>query len=85
MKCIVRVEVRLKKGFHDPEGVTALSCLRDLGFKQIVDVKSGKVYYLTIEAQTKEDVLKIAEQACTKLLSNPVKDEYNISIIECTE
>ncbi len=85
MRCIVRVEVRLKRGFHDPEGVTALSCLKDLGLRQIVDVKSGKVYYLTIEASTKDEILKIAEQACTKLLSNPVKDEYEIAMVECRE
>ncbi len=85
MRCVVRVEVRLKKGLHDPEGVTALSCLRDLGFKNIEDVRSGKVYYLTIYANSEQDAYKIAEEACIKLLTNPVKDEYSITVLKCEE
>jgi len=77
----VRVEIRLKKDLHDPEGTVALSCLRDLGLREIVSVRSGKVYYLEIETGSEDEALKIAEEACRRLLANPVKDEYSISVV----
>ena len=32
-----------------------------------------------------EEIINIAKQACIKLLSNPVKDDYKIDIIECKD
>ncbi len=81
MKYVIRVEITLKEGLHDPEGSVALSCLRDLGFKNILDVKSGKVYYIVLEANNDEEAISIVDNACRKLLSNPVKDNYRIEIV----
>ncbi len=81
MRYLVRIEIRLKKGLHDPEGSVALSCLRDLGLKQITSVRSGKVYYLEIDTDNEENAIRIAEEACRRLLANPVKDEYSIDIV----
>ncbi len=82
MKFIARVEITLKEGLHDPEGSVALSCLKDLGFKQISEVKSGKVYYIVLEANSEEEAIRIVEEACRKLLTNPVKDTYRVEIVE---
>ncbi len=85
MICKVRVEVRLKPGFHDPEGMTVKSCLQDLGIKSVVNVESGRIYYLYIDCSAPEEARKIAEIACEKLLANPVKDTYTIDVLECRE
>ncbi|NPB00158.1 MAG: phosphoribosylformylglycinamidine synthase subunit PurS [Crenarchaeota archaeon] len=84
MRYIVRVEIRLRKDLHDPEGAVALSCLQDLGLRQIRSVRSGKVYYLEVETNSKEEAFKIADEACRRLLANPVKDEYSIEIVSET-
>ncbi len=85
MICKVRVEIKLKPSFHDPEGVTVRTCLHDLGIRQIVSVETGKVYYLSVQVSSIEEARSIAELACIKLLANPVKDLYTIEIVECKE
>jgi len=85
MKCIVKIEIRLRPDLHDPEGVTVKSCLHDLGYRNVIDVKSGKVYYITLNVNNKDDVNKYVIEFCEKLLANPVKDIYNYQLIECIE
>jgi len=85
MICKVRVEVKLKAGFHDPEGATVRSCLHDLGIRQVVSVESGKVYYLYIQVESPDEARKIAELTCNKLLANPVKDVFTVEVLECRD
>lgn len=80
MRFKARVEVKLKPGLTDAEGLTTLESLKDLGFNTI-DVRVGKVYYITLEALDVKDAERQVDLMCIRLLANPeVKDDYEYAI-----
>jgi phosphoribosylformylglycinamidine synthase subunit PurS len=81
MKYRLRVEVALKPGHTDPEGETTAQLLKELGYK-VETVNVGKVYTMMIQASTAAEAKKKAEEMCKRLLANPTKDEYQITIEE---
>jgi phosphoribosylformylglycinamidine synthase len=79
MKYALRIEVRLKPGHSDPEGETTADLLKELGFS-VEKCMVSKVYNLVVQAKTRKSVLEQAEEMCRKLLANPTKDDYRISV-----
>jgi len=80
MKFDVQVKVMPLKELLDPQGKAVISGLSNLGFKNIQDVRVGKNISLQVEASSKEEAQKIAEEASKKLLANPVMEYFEISI-----
>ncbi len=74
------VKVMPLKELLDPQGKAVSDGLKNLGLKNINDVRIGKHINLQIEAATKEEALSLAEDAAKKLLANPVMEEYEIHI-----
>jgi phosphoribosylformylglycinamidine synthase len=72
------VKVMPLKELLDPQGKAVSDGLKNLGIKNINDVRIGKHINLQIEAATKEEALTIAEDAAKKLLANQVMEEYTI-------
>jgi phosphoribosylformylglycinamidine synthase PurS subunit len=81
MKYAAKIEVSLKPGHSNPEGETTARLLVELGYKtQSVDV--SKVYTVHLEAQTLKEAESKAEEMSKRLLANPTKDNYTISVVE---
>ena len=81
MKYRAKIEVSLKPGHTDPEGNTTQHLLKELGYA--VDVVSvSKVYNVVLEAASAKDAKNKAEEMAKRLLANPTKDNYSISIEE---
>lgn len=76
----VRVTVHLKKGVSDPEGKNTEKALRLLGFNQVKEVSTFRVFDIQLESKSSKEAKKSAEQMCQRLLTNPVIHEYNISV-----
>ena len=68
------------KELLDPQGKAVITGLGNLGFSNVEDVRVGKNISLQIEAASKEEAQKIAEEASKKLLANPVMEYFEISI-----
>jgi phosphoribosylformylglycinamidine synthase len=66
----------------DPQGKAVNNSLHSLGLPSIQDVRIGKHITLSIDTSSKEEAQSIAEEACKKILSNPVMERYQISISE---
>ncbi|MEM2282415.1 MAG: phosphoribosylformylglycinamidine synthase subunit PurS [Candidatus Hadarchaeales archaeon] len=81
MKYRARVEVRLKRGYLDPEGTTVRKALKDLGY-QVGETRTAKVYEFEIEATSLDEAKKSVREICQRLLSNPVKDDYWFEVKE---
>jgi len=81
MKYCLTIEVTLKPGYSDPEGETAAELLKQLGYK-IETAHVGKVYSVIVHAATKTEAKAKAEEMCKRLLANPTKDDYSITIEE---
>jgi phosphoribosylformylglycinamidine synthase subunit PurS len=81
MKYRAKVEVALKPGHSDPEGETVMRLLKELGYK--VDLANvSKVYSIALEAETAKDARAQAEEMSRRLLANPTKDNYTITVEE---
>jgi phosphoribosylformylglycinamidine synthase subunit PurS len=76
-----KIEVSLKAGHSNPEGETTARLLKELGYTvETVDV--SKVYTVNFEASTAEEAKAKAEEMSKRLLANPTKDNYSISVEE---
>lgn len=75
------VKVMPLKELLDPQGKAVSDGLKNLGIKNINDVRIGKHINLQIEAETKEEAFAIAKDAAKKLLANQVMEQYEIEII----
>jgi len=74
----VKVNVTLKKSVLDPQGKTILGALHSLGFKGAADIRSGKHFEVTVNAENESEAQSQVKQMCEKLLVNPVIEQYEI-------
>jgi phosphoribosylformylglycinamidine synthase len=81
MKYRAKIEVSLKPGHSDPEGETTSRLLKELGYK-VDSVNVSKVYNVIIENSNEKDAKAKAEEMAKRLLANPTKDNYAISVVE---
>ncbi len=77
----VQIKVMPLKDLLDPQGKAVMGGLLNLGLKGIEEVRIGKHITLQIEAETEEAAKDVADQACRKLLANPVMEFYEIEMI----
>lgn len=80
MKFNVQVKVMPLKELLDPQGKAVMTGLGNLGFGKIGNVRVGKNITLEVEASSKEEAQKIAEEASKKLLANPVMEYFEIKV-----
>ncbi len=74
------VRINLKRGVADPEGANTLKTLRLLGFERIQEVHTVKLFTLDVDAADEQAAQEEVEQACRRLLANPVIQQYTITI-----
>ena len=77
-----KVTITLKKGISDPEGANTLKALHLLGFDQVTEAKTTRVFHLSLDGTSKQTVKSEVEQMCQRLLTNPVIHNYTITIEE---
>ncbi|MGE5552704.1 MAG: phosphoribosylformylglycinamidine synthase subunit PurS [Betaproteobacteria bacterium] len=77
-----KVEVVLKAGVLDPQGKAVQGGLATLGFAGLQEVRVGKLIELRFEANSRETARGLVEEACRRLLANPVIEEYRFSLEE---
>ncbi len=79
---IAEIKVMPLKELLDPQGKAVLHGLNNLGVKEVADVRIGKHIQLKIEAQDALQAQALAEDACKKLLANPVMEYYELEVHE---
>jgi phosphoribosylformylglycinamidine synthase len=77
----VQIKVMPLKDLLDPQGKAVMGGLKNLGITAIEDVRVGKHITLDIEAASETAAKQLAEDACKKLLANPVMEFYEIEMI----
>jgi len=76
----ISATVTLKKEVLDPQGKVVGQTLKNMGYKNIVNVRQGKYFDIELEETDKEKAKKIAEEICKKLLTNTVIEDYTINL-----
>ncbi|WNB91823.1 phosphoribosylformylglycinamidine synthase subunit PurS [Bacillus sp. NEB1478] len=77
----VKVYVTLRESVLDPQGKAVMGSLHKMGQSEVEDVRIGKYLELTMQKGDYDLDAKIAEM-CTKLLSNPVIEDYRYEVEE---
>ena len=75
-----KIIVMPKKTVLDPQGKTVKHALESIHFKGIKDVRIGKFMEIELEGGDKVALKKQIDEACHKLLSNPVIEDYQLQI-----
>jgi phosphoribosylformylglycinamidine synthase subunit PurS len=75
-----KIIVTPKKAVLDPQGKTVQSALAHLGFETIGDVRVGKYLEIELTGADKELARQQVDEACHKILSNPVIEDYRFEI-----
>jgi phosphoribosylformylglycinamidine synthase len=64
----------------DPQGKAVLGALPRLGFAGVSDVRQGKRFELEFEGEVTPAMLAEVEKMAETLLSNPVIENYVVSV-----
>ena len=75
-----RVVVTLKSGVLDPQGKAIEGALKSLGIQGVASVRQGKVFDVEIDSGDVEAVTRTLRDACEKLLTNLIVENFEISI-----
>ncbi len=80
MKFTAEINVMPLKALLDPQGKTVTASMKKLELPEIENVRIGKHITLEIESATKEEATQKVDQACKKLLANPIMEFYEFSL-----
>ena len=75
-----KIIVTPKKAVLDPQGKTVQNALAQMGYAGIGAVHMGKYLEIELTGTDKEAARKQLEEACHKILSNPVIEDYRLEI-----
>lgn len=64
----------------DPQGKAVQGALPRLGFTGVTDVRQGKRFEIELEGAVTDAVLAEVEKMAETLLSNPVIENYTVSV-----
>lgn len=80
MRYLARVYVTLKPTVNDPQGITVLGALRNLGFETPDSVRVGKYLEVGLEAGTPDEARAQVDAMCKTLLANTVIEQYRFDL-----
>jgi phosphoribosylformylglycinamidine synthase len=78
----VVVDVMPKPEILDPQGKAVLGALPRLGFDRVLDVRQGKRFELEVDGEPTDQTLADVRKMAETLLSNPVIEDYSVSVVE---
>jgi len=82
MKFRAEINVMPLKALLDPQGKAVTNSLNNIGFSEITNVRIGKHITLEIEEANKEKAMERINEACNKLLANPIMEGYEYTIVK---
>ncbi len=82
MKFQAEINVMPLKALLDPQGKAVGMTMHNIGFNEVSNVRVGKHITLEIEAPSREAALERVNEACTKILTNPVMEGFEYTVKE---
>ncbi len=76
----VIVDVMLKPEILDPQGRAVQGALGRLGLTGVSEVRQGKQFVIDLEGDLDSDRAALMEQLAAELLSNPVIENYRVTV-----
>lgn len=75
-----KIIITPKKAVLDPQGKTVQSALAHMGYTEVGDVHVGKYIEIELTGADKSTAQTQINDACHKILSNPVIEDYRFEI-----
>jgi len=75
----------LKPEILDPQGRAVQGALGRLGLSGVADVRQGKQFVIELDGELDEDRRAKLEELAGELLSNPVIEDYRMSVVNDDE
>ncbi len=75
------IDVMPLKELLDPQGKAVAHGLQKMNFNSVDDVRVGKHITIKLSANTKEEAQTQVENACKKLLANPIMEGFKFELI----
>jgi phosphoribosylformylglycinamidine synthase len=72
----------LKPSVNDPPGQSIRGALHSLGFRQVDNVRAGKIIQLRLEADNQAAAEQAVDDMCARLLANPVIERYSFTLAQ---
>ncbi|MBU0764031.1 MAG: phosphoribosylformylglycinamidine synthase subunit PurS [Bacteroidetes bacterium] len=82
MKFLAEINVMPLKALLDPQGKAVSMNMKNIGFQGVSDVRIGKHITLEVAADSMIEAERVVEEACQKILSNPIMEGYDFSVKE---
>lgn len=82
MKFIAEIDVMPLKALLDPQGKAVTQSMKKTGFSEVTNVRIGKHITMELEAENKEKARERVNEACKKILTNPIIEGYEYTIRE---
>lgn len=79
-KFIADIDVMPLKALLDPQGKAVTGSMKNLGLPEIQNVRIGKHMTLEVEADTEGLAKAKVDEACKKLLCNPIMEYYEFKL-----
>lgn len=75
-----KITVLLRPAILDVQGKAVESALHKLGYDGIEHVRMGKSVTMNVNAANEGDAKRIVEEACQKLLTNPIIEDFSFQL-----
>jgi len=75
-----KIIITPKKAVLDPQGKTVQNALAQMGYTDVGAVHVGKYLEVELTGADQETARKQIDDACNKILSNPVIEDYRFEI-----
>ena len=81
MKYDFVVHVKMAPNIFDPQATTIEKNLKKMSYP-LENLRLGKIFEFSLQAESKESALDIAKDMAAKVLSNPVLEIFNVECVE---
>lgn len=80
MKFKAEIDVMPLEALLDPQGKAVSASMKNLDLEVISNVRIGKHITLMVDAKDEKEANTKVDEACKKLLANPVMESYNFTL-----
>ncbi len=75
-----KISITLRQSILDPQGKAIHHALESMAMNGVSEVRIGKFVEMTLNIATKQEAEQTVEQACKKLLANPVMEDFHFVV-----
>jgi len=77
---LAKINVTLRSSILDPQGKAVQHAIASLGMDAVRDIRMGKYIEMKISSDDPAAAGRITDEACRKLLANPVMENFEYTL-----